>query len=439
MKIKIVLLFAVMLTTMLLSGCAGISEGVTRALLADDGSGEADSENKLICSIKGPSFKGIETHMKTKKPVGQNSHRIIKVLMVHGIGDHLPGYSTRLSNHLIHSLGLDKTEETVKVVEIRDPRYYDEKIGHLTIARYFNELTDRELLFYELTWSDITKEEKKAIAYDVSGEFAFQRANINQVMKGFLNEHIADPMIYLGNSREKILRSVLQGSCWMTHHGWTDVADYQEGNCVASRKSHAYQQNEDYIFVTHSLGSRIVIDALTRALEMTQQTEERKGSLSPEEKYEALLFDRMKEKEFEVFMLANQLPLLQLGRAKPIVYGKIDQYCQKGGAHYDDRFFEKLSVIAFSDPNDLLSYSLPPNFRNEYMDSRLCPDITNVVLNVANVVPIFTLGEVANPLDAHANYDNDDRVIGLITNGLGTNGIDPEVSENCTWLQTVDR
>ena len=85
---------------------------------------------------------------------------------------------------------------------------------------------------------------------------------------------------------------------------------------------------------------------------------------------------------------------------------------------------------------DLFSYAIPPRFLDKYLDSRLCPTLTNVIINVAEVVDLFG-GEFANPIAAHTEYDNDARVIGLISRGIGTGHTDPAIAGRCTWLEAV--
>ena len=60
--------------------------------------------------------------------------------------------------------------------------------------------------------------------------------------------------------------------------------------------------------------------------------------------------------EMPVYMLANQLPLLELGRKPAIVRGQIDQHCRPDGELHAQRILGKLPIYAFSDPNDILSY-----------------------------------------------------------------------------------
>jgi len=453
-KLKIarsIILLAVLIQG--LSGCASISEGVTRALLDKNDEPKEIALDNLICSIKGPEFPGLESYIQ-HSTYGDESRnqRTTKLLMVHGIGRHIPGYSSRLSEHLIHKLVLNKTEEKPKLIHIVHPNFPDESLGQLSVSRYFNDASKRELLFYELTWSSITDPEKQAISYDDSGEQTHRRANLNALMKGFLNSHISDPMIYLGNSHSKILHSVLQSTCWMTHSDWGKLPANATQSCYWGTAEDAKNlDTDDYVFVTHSLGSRITVDALQHAVELANEKQAQSvllgdgettadSEISPKTQNLASvsnMLDSLRNKHFLVFMLANQLPLLQLGRSAPEIHNQTANYCPQDSEMSDHRFLKKLSIVAFSDPNDLMSYSIPPNFKDKYMDSRLCPQITNVILNVAEVVPILGLGEIANPLAAHGNYDNDERVIGLITNGLGQSKTDEKVEQHCDWLQTM--
>ena len=71
------------------------------------------------------------------------------------------------------------------------------------------------------------------------------------------------------------------------------------------------------------------------------------------------------------------------------------------------------------------------------MDSRLCPEIVNVSVNVVEPINLFGLGEFVNPMAAHSSYEADDRVIGLIVGGIGFEETDAAVAAECGWLRTV--
>ena len=127
-----------------------------------------------------------------------------------------------------------------------------------------------------------------------------------------------------------------------------------------------------------------------------------------------------------------------LGGSPSPVVGQMNEYCKAGGSNYDKRFLAELSIVAFSDPNDPLSYALPANYADTYMDSRLCPEIVNVSVNVVDAINLFGLGEFVNPMAAHSSYEDDDRVIGLMVGGIGFETTDGAVAAECNWLETVN-
>lgn len=123
--------------------------------------------------------------------------------------------------------------------------------------------------------------------------------------------------------------------------------------------------------------------------------------------------DSMRDKDITFFMLANQLPLLQMGEPAPVVAGQKPQYCGAGAPKIRESWFKSLSIVAFSDPNDILSYAIPQSFTDDFMDSRLCATTTNVVVSVARQVSL-AVTSIASPQVAHTAYEGDERVLGLI-------------------------
>jgi len=146
----------------------------------------------------------------------------------------------------------------------------------------------------------------------------------------------------------------------------------------------------------------------------------------------------LKQKQTYIFMLANQLPILQLGRKKAEVTQQYTDYCHANGAQFKDRMYQATKIIAFNDPNDIASYPIPYGFSQQYLDSRLCIDISNVEINIANVTDLLGFGTFANPLTAHSGYKSDDRVITLIAKGIGTNENADIVNDRCSWLEEIE-
>lgn len=407
-----ILIFPV--AAIMLSGCASLGKGMVEAFLE-----KQEALDTRVCEIWGKPFAGLTPHL-------HNAHGKMKVLMVHGVGDHLPGYSTQFLEKLSQKLDLTVQSAQPKNITLTSRADASKNLGNLRIHRLLDKDRKSELLFYELTWSKITAPQKEVLAYDNSGEYSFRRAKINDLMKKFSNDTGPDPIIYLGDSREDILVSFAQAFCWMTRNGWDSLPDDVSQACSFRDTALAGNVRKDeYAIISHSLGSRITIDGMQRIASLL---DERDPGFR----------EALKNKEIPIYMMSNQLPMLQLGRKLPDVANQKQAYCRADGEKYQQRMLNKTPIIAFSDPNDLLSYAIPHGFVEKYLDSRLCIDVTNVNINVATIFDAFGLGKLANPLDAHVGYDTDDRVIALIAKGIGNPNTDPLVKERCRWTETVD-
>ncbi len=421
--------------TFFLSGCvSSISKGVTQALLE-----KSETEDTRICVVEGMPFEGIKPSLIKKQ--GET-----KVAMVHGVGDHIPGYSTEFLNKLAKELNLNSRSGDSKNITLVAPLFPDKTLGNLRVTQLLNEDTGEKLTFYELAWSRLSRQEKTLLGFDTSGEIDFRRATVNRRLKEFTNDTTPDPIIYLGSSRELILAAFGQSFCWMATQYWQDLPKEGEHVCRGLGDAHVDKiERDDYVVISHSLGSRITIDGFQRIADMLKHPEKYFNLLAQDEKTMLVsaatskAMTALREKHIPVFMLSNQLPLLQLGRELPEVVGQKAVYCKPEGAHYTERMLTETSIIAFSDPNDLLSYGIPNQFSEKYLDSRLCPSITNVTINVAKVIDAFNFKGFANPLDAHVGYFTDDRVVALIANGIGNPHTSPLIEEKCEFTKIGDK
>ncbi|GAB4259427.1 MAG: hypothetical protein Kow0065_09430 [Methylomicrobium sp.] len=410
---------------MVLSGCTSISKGVVEALLE-----KSETAEDKVCQITGSPVEGLDVLIDRKTGT-------TKVLMVHGVGDHLPGYSTQMLEKLAKALNLTRHLGEFKDIRLRHPQDNEQKLGHLRAWHLLNETGDRQLSFYELTWSEITHDQKSLLAFDNSGEHDFRRAKVNDLLKKFSNDTSPDPIIYMSQSRELILSAFAQAFCWMSAYDWQDLPDNIEQSCIGRFDDSAERALSDhYAFITHSLGSRITIDGLQRIAALLPTLNDR----LPEHQRHISFTDRIeafRRQRIPIFMLSNQLPLLQLGQPLPEVSEQINAYCQPTGDHYDKRMLGETALYAFSDPNDLLSYAIPKGFAERYIDSRLCPTVTNITINVANLIDAFGISNLANPLEAHTAYDHDDRVIAMIAHGVGSRDDAELVKTKCQFTRVL--
>jgi len=414
----------VTLLYILVTGCSSFGKGVTEAFLE-----KQESDDQRACSVWGSAFQGIS-------PLLDRKEGIVKVLMTHGVGDHDPGYATMLMEKLGQALDLTVKNKRFKDIKLYDPNQPENVLGNLRINRLLSKDRSHQILFYELTWSNISAPLKKILAYDNSGEYSFRRAEVNNLLKEFSNNTGPDPMIYLGNQREKILSAFTQSACWMMAFDWDDMPGRNDKifDCgFDDERLLEHISIDDYIFISHSLGSRITIDGLNLIAHLSEHSDTAEDALA-----QSSIAGLLQDKDIPIYMLSNQLPMLQLGRDMPEVVGKRYAYCDTNGSLYDERAFRRIKIYAFSDPNDILSYVLPSGFVDTYLDSRMCVDVTNIMINIAHVFDAFGLGTVANPLEAHIGYDSDERVIDLMAKGIGTENSTNLVNERCKWIETVD-
>ncbi|MEE9411866.1 MAG: hypothetical protein V3V22_02315 [Methylococcales bacterium] len=408
----------------ILTGCSSFGKGVAEAFLE-----KQESNDTRECSVWGSAFDGIS-------PLLERKQGMTKVLMTHGVGDHEPGYATMLMEKLGQALNLTVKSKYSKNIKLFDPQNPKRVLGDLRINRLLSKDRNRQILFYELTWSKISAPLKKILAYDNSGEHSFRRAEVNDLLKGFSNNTGPDPMIYLGDQREAILSAFTQSACWMMAFDWDDMPGLDDEIFDCEFNDDRLLEHisiDDYIFISHSLGSRITIDGLNRIAHLSEYIHNDNDLLAAES-----IAGLLQDKSIPIYMLSNQLPMLQLGRKLPPIVGQSDAYCNADGAHFKDRAFQNVTIYAFSDPNDILSYVLQNGFVDKYIDSRMCVDVTNIMINIAHVFDAFGLGSMANPLEAHIGYESDDRVIALMANGIGTKNSTKLVEDRCEWIETID-
>ncbi|MFZ9038286.1 MAG: hypothetical protein ACO3DT_09470 [Gammaproteobacteria bacterium] len=401
----------------LLSGCASFGRGVTEAIL------DQQTEDTRQCWITGREFDGLE---RLYDRVDGSSVGRLKVLKVHGIGSHTPGYSQRLQNGLIEEFGFTAMDETVKQIDMVHSGH-DGELGTLRIHRYIDPERSREMLFYELTWDPIVEQEKQLLSFDNTAESSAHRVPFNHTLKTFANATLPDALMYNSRYREPIQLSIGQAICWMLSEKWENLPNGEAVSCAVQQEDYMSKVNTSGLaIISHSLGSRISIDALqTLVSRISEHSNFREISA------------KSQTTPVYLYMLSNQLPLLQLGQPLPEVHDQVESYCVAGGERYDERFLKRLQVVAFSDPNDLFSYAVSPEYIHRHVDSRLCPEVTNVLLQVAPVTSILGLQEVANPQTAHTEYEVDSRVLKMLVSGFGKTHGQDEIRERCEFIEAI--
>ena len=146
----IVKLTSVLLIFAGLPGCASMTKGAVLAFLE-----KSETPDTRKCEVSGKPFEGIG-------PLLANEHGKTKILMVHGVTDHIPGYTTQFQGKLAKELDLNARSAKSKNIALESVLFPGKPLGNLRVTRLASAETGKEVLFYELTWSEITREEKKS-------------------------------------------------------------------------------------------------------------------------------------------------------------------------------------------------------------------------------------------------------------------------------------
>ena len=398
----------------LVSSCAGLEHDLAKDIVL------SHDTPLHRCEVEGFSYSGIDA--------GLSRPQVLKVLMIHGVDTHFPGYSRRIQENIAAASGLNVLSRLPKNIYLRDPADPQKSIGNLRITYWQNTDASKRMLFYELTWSEITMPDKQLIAFDTTEQYSKFRVPFNNSMKVFLDNVLPDPLAFESPQGELILSAGTQSLCWLLTTDWKTIPDRQAKVCTLSRSEEIQQfDKQNMLFITHSLGSQILMDTIVKTADNVAATVS-----SPDPDLRSAV-RRLQNKELTVFMLANQLPILQIGHPLPRVHNQIGSYCAPQGKKYRQRVFKAVNIVAFSDPNDLLSYAIPQSFADKYIDSRLCPLVTNVSVNVAPEISAFGVG-IVNPVAAHTDYDKSPKVIELINRGTVNFNHDTPLDRQCRFV-----
>jgi len=246
------------------------------------------------------------------------------------------------------------------------------------------------------------------------------RAWINRLLKKFVSQNLGDPAIYLGAYGNSIRRVVVEGL--------SRIAAVSGAN-----------RKHDYSIVSDSLGSRVVFEALGCALDA--------DGANADSGCEYLLTDRkfaaarlktlsdMASSTTQVFMNANQLPFLALSNVRPPNENEDEKDwlnrfpCESGGPglvrYLQGRKLlkEPVQIVAFTDPNDALSYHLTERFRKKctHLGGNGYRPVEFINVRISNVK--WTFGIFANPNKAHSGgFRTNDDAIKLLVNGYRVEG-----------------
>jgi hypothetical protein len=338
----------------------------------------------------------------------------IRVLFVHGICTHdelhwiTDGWDQVIKGYFPSATKTVTTETPVGQVQIIDHEY---QIGQ-------NKISGRYLI-----WSALTATDKAKLIYDDRptdnslGQFTWKRAKINGELKAtLLNDCLSDAVIYAG-VRGSDIQTAMQNAICAALDGTTS-------NDTCTFPPTYGHGNRRIVIVTESLGSRMVFDAISALKIEAQRKVDSKADSAALDAFEEAVAPIS-----QIYMLANQLPILALARPALVQAASTtdpsnsktpamatalsvlhDARVHHQGRNKDEPQPPKLSLVAFTDPNDLLSYRLQTN------DPAVLGADTRVVNVITSNADTY-FGEVENPLSAHTTYNQNPDALRVLFGG----------------------
>src|SRR5215469_10214224 len=327
----------------------------------------------------------------------------LRILFIHGMGRYQPGYSEPLMQGIAARLNLSNTGLSRRITIRKESHNY----GEINIANYSSP-EGKKVRAYELTWSATTDALKtKQFASDAT--YASDRVLVNRELKAKLvDDALADPVLYIGRYRSHMQFPIMR---------------------AIEAILHDYQSQDELAIITQSLGSYMCYDTL---LKMS-----RGERIMGEREYSADVVQDLIGHTNYVYMLANQLPLLELSEvSNPLplrpqsatalkALAEIRRQNKPRARRQQPPAPFSLHLVAFSDPNDLLSYPLD---RTSISGNMI--EYSNVVVSVERSA---ILGVFAWPMTAHTGHDKSKVVMDFLA--FGHNGADSRAASQPALTQ----
>ena len=235
------------------------------------------------------------------------------------------------------------------------------------------------------------------------------RASLNNSLKmTLMNDCFSDAVFYAGASGRTIRESIRKALCVALSGG--DRSNYDCGKPL---------NQGNITLVSESLGSKVLFDSVACS-------DTRLGA-DEDIKIQSQQLSRLRsavQRVTNVYMLANQLPILNLAdqdgvcpgkEESPLLAADVEKPGLKGFVDLakppiqidrTEPLLGELQIVAFTDPNDLLSYRLVPD------DAEPQQRVKFVNVLSSNTGSFFNLFEW--PITAHGGYKDNSAVIQIL-------------------------
>jgi hypothetical protein len=314
----------------------------------------------------------------------------VRVIWVHGMCDHDYRWAIDRRDALIKALNGTEKLQAEKAFPAFSPY----------VVRSQADIGNSSLEADFLVWGPLTIPYKDRLAFDnlegEGGEFPYERARLNnQLKKTLMNRCLIDAVVYAGTNGDAIRHWVKLQVC----EGLGGI--HAAGRCQIGSAGIPART----VLVAESLGSKVLFDAI-RAI-----WEENSGAKRAQAAAQLASIQ-------SVFLIANQIPILDAAdhpsvEAKAAVTGESNFLSILGEARNQTVTafaapLPPIQVVAFTDPNDLLSYRLSG-------EGLYANDIKVINVIVSNAPTYLGLFEM--PDAAHCGYKWNKYVLGAVVFG----------------------
>jgi hypothetical protein len=271
-----------------------------------------------------------------------------------------------------------------------------------------------------LLWAPLTERIKCDLAKDDDG--APPKQAFANFARDFIDNKLGDVVLYGGTFRDNVMRPSVQSAlCLVT--GGTPI---EKG-----KKCTPGFYNNPTVIITHSLGGYMLMDAIDYELRQ-QKCEDALGTSAAA---------KILANTDYIYMMANQIALLDLTRLhfyprqpgdKPPKSEIANRFakCWIAVPPKPRPLFEangvaappaEKQIVAFTDPNDILSWRLRPEDLHVPRPDRRSVKLTNVYMSNGEVsVP----GLISDPVKAHTGYFDNPTVMNLLLCGASNGAVE---------------
>ena len=320
------------------------------------------------------------------------------IFITHGIGGFTEGDPETFIKALAAQLGLRRSGPVCAREIINESGECSKSYGFL--RKYdFIGYCQKNVHVYVLDWRNATRDAKLRLQLMDNKNAQDKLPLFNKIKNNLIDKDFSDFVLYLSDYRKEIEYPVMQSIRWI--------------------EEDAQNQNNENIIIGYSLGGLIAINALDNMLE----TEENQA-----------IAKKYINDITGVFFLSNSYPMFQLSEIKA---GKqypfndnepcSEEICSSfynfdscwdwkqsalGRFVYAKReSIPTFQIIAFNDPNDLLSYQASDYFvpsGSGYLNVFLNENVRNAKIAILGLI---------NPYTAHTGYGKNKKVLSLMING----------------------